>query len=317
MFITLVLAFTAGFLLRPLLPTDRTLSRVKNELRVQMGFTQTDLSPPGQWALAQDSHRPDGYSADQEKEMERLLSIGYLSGSQPVPSRSSVTVMDTALASGNLRYFTSGHAPSVELMDADGQILHRWQYSYDQCRQDGKDRGLIFSEDKKGVTQCWRRALILPNGDLLAIFEGHGLVRIDRNSHLVWSYPGRCHHDLDLAPDGSVYVLTRKATVLPRIHPDKPVLVDFITHLSPDGELLEHIDVLAAFENSRYASTLKFVREAGDIFHTNTLERIDARTARPSTAFAEGNFLISIRQLNTIAVVDPGLKQVVWALKYS
>ncbi len=312
--LSLVLAFTAGYLLRPVLPVDRTLGRVKNELRVQMGFSRIDADPPGHWGLSQDPNHPEKYSRDQEKEMDRLLSIGYVSGSKSGSGSSDITIMDSSLASGNLRYFTSGHAPCAELMDSTGRILHQWEYSYDQCRKDGLGLGLFFPEDTQGVTECWRRALILPGGDLLAVFEGHGLIRIDRNSRLVWGFPGRCHHDVELAPDGSIFVLTRTATVLPRIHPEKPVLLDFITHLSPEGKVLDSIDLLTAFENSIYASVLDFAHDAGDIFHTNTLERLDGKAAYRSPVFAKGNFLISIRELNTIAIVDPELRQVVWAL---
>ncbi|MFT7699929.1 MAG: hypothetical protein ACI8S7_001763 [Candidatus Krumholzibacteriia bacterium] len=171
-----------------------------------------------------------------------------------------------------------------------------------------------FLADNKRTTDCWRRARLLPDGGVLAIFEGHGLVRLDRESQLVWSYAGACHHDLDLAADGSIYILTREARVLPRFHPRKPVLLDFITHLSPDGIELAKIDVMEAFANSIYASYLGLLGEAGDIFHTNTLELLDGSLAHESPAFKEGNFLISIREIGVVAIIDPQVKQVVWAL---
>jgi hypothetical protein len=164
------------------------------------------------------------------------------------------------------------------------------------------------------VTACWRRARLLPGGDILAIFEGHGLVCLDHNSQYQWFFPGACHHDLDIAPDGSIYVLTREARVLPRFHPTKPVLLDFITHLSADGRELESLDLLAAFENSVYASFLDHAKEAGDIFHTNTLELLDGAQAHKSQIFAAGNFLISVRELGVIAIVDPRQEKVIWAL---
>ena len=72
------------------------------------------------------------------------------------------------------------------------------------------------------ATGCWRRARLLPGGDLLAIFEGHGLVKLDKRSRLIWSYAGKCHHDLDLDADGNINVLTREADVVHRLHPDDP-----------------------------------------------------------------------------------------------
>jgi hypothetical protein len=246
--------------------------------------------------------------------MERLLSLGYAGGSRPGRGRTGVTFLDSLRASAQLRFFTSGHAPAAELMDSFGRVRHRWQYSYPNCRRDGALAGHIFAIDTQGATDCWRRAEILPGGHLLAIFEGHGLVRLDAASRPQWWYPGRCHHDLAVAPDGSIWVLTRKAAILPRIHPDQPVLLDAITHLSADGRELGRIDLLTAFERSRYASLLEFAHEAGDIFHTNTLERLDGRAAHRSEIFAEGNFLISLRELNTVAILDPRRGEIVWAL---
>jgi len=54
--------------------------------------------------------------------------------------------------------------------------------------------------------------------------------------------------------------------------------------------------------------------EAGDIFHTNTIEVLDGRLSARSPAFREGNVLLSMRNLNTIAVLDLETEAIVWAL---
>jgi hypothetical protein len=51
----------------------------------------------------------------------------------------------------------------------------------------------------------------------------------------------------------------------------------------------------------------------GDLFHTNSLQVLAALTRTLPPSFAEGNILTSMRRLNTIAVVDLGRRQVVWA----
>ncbi|MFT5232507.1 MAG: hypothetical protein ACI9UK_000387 [Candidatus Krumholzibacteriia bacterium] len=253
-------------------------------------------------------------SAEQLAEIKRLQSLGYAGGSQPVSTFTGTTINQPDFAAPNLRFYLSGHAPGATLIDPAGHVLHTWQFSYAQCISANINGEKPFLADNKRTTDCWRRARLLPDGGVLAIFEGHGLVRLDRESQLVWSYAGACHHDLDLAADGSIYILTREARVLPRFHPRKPVLLDFITHLSPDGIELAKIDVMEAFANSIYASYLGLLGEAGDIFHTNTLELLDGSLAHESPAFKEGNFLISIREIGVVAIIDPQVKQVVWAL---
>ena len=252
--------------------------------------------------------------ADQLAEIKRLQSLGYVGGSQPGGGEAGTTIYLRGSASAGLRFYVSGHAPGADLIDPDGRVKHRWRFTYVQCRTANPLLADRIIDDTDGVTACWRRARLLPDGGVLAVFEGHGLVCIDRDSNHRWFYPGACHHDLDLAADGSIYVLTREARIVPRFHPTKPVLVDYITHLTADGQELESLDLLAAFENSPYASFLDYAKEAGDIFHTNTLELLDGSLVDKAPIFAAGNFLISVRELDVVAIVDPQLQQVVWAL---
>jgi hypothetical protein len=256
-----------------------------------------------------------GLDPEQRAEIERLQSIGYAGGSVPDRGADTGTTMHLrGSAAPDLRFYVSGHAPGAVLIDADGRTLHQWRCTYADARAAGPAAESEFLVDEEGVTACWRRARLLPDGGVLAIFEGHGLVRLDPESRPLWSYPGACHHDLDVDPAGVIHVLTREARVVPRFHPRKPVLLDFITRLAPDGRELGRTDLLAAFENSPYASHLDNAAESGDIFHTNTVELLDGRHADRLPAFAAGNYLVSVRELGIVAVVDPEAGAVVWAL---
>ena len=291
--------------------------QIARQLRGQIGLAHASQGYPGHWGVM----RPGvgapvdvaTLSSEQLAEMSRLQSLGYVGGSRPVSEFTGTTV-NLFGAAANLRFYLSGHAPSAELIGPDGQVRHRWQYSYQQCVSASAKTDNKFLVDKTGVTDCWRRARLMPDGDVLAIFEGHGLVRLDRDSNLKWSYSGACHHDLDLAADGSIFVLTREPHVLPNFHSSKPVLLDYITHLSATGQELSKIDVMQAFANSVYASFLTQTGESGDIFHTNTLEILDGQWAHKSPVFKAGNFLISVREIGVVAIIDPELEQVVWAL---
>ena len=73
-----------------------------------------------------------------------------------------------------------------------GEVLHRWRFEYRNLPSRA-ERGA-----RVGSVEFWRRARLLENGDVLAIFEGHALIRIDRNSRLQWAFEGGAHHDLDV-----------------------------------------------------------------------------------------------------------------------
>jgi len=248
---------------------------------------------------------------EQRAEFERLLSIGYLPGSQPVPVNSGVVVYEKAKTWDGLNFYTSGDFPGAVLMDMTGRVLHKWKYKFLDAwnRFPGSERPRTI---KTGG--FWRRARLFPNGDVIAIYDWLGIIKIDKDSNLIWAQFGGYHHDLDLLPDGRVVTLLRKAKIIERIHPELPVLEDFIVILDPDGNELKRFSLLEAFENSHHANLLDNMAESGDIFHTNTVEILDGRLADKIPAFRAGNALITVRQLGIIAVVDLEREVVVWGL---
>ena len=311
----LVVALGLGALVGYLTLSGQPLSDLARNVFNRIGLAKSDTEIPGQWGLYEAPLDESQLSPEQRLEMRRLRSLGYAGGTVPAHSSSGVTQHDPDTASKGLRYFTSGHEPGAYLMEPDGRIVHSWHLSYDQFIRDSGLPPEDFLPDPNGVTACWRRAFLQPDGGLLVIFEGHGLARIDRDSRLVWAYPGPCHHDLEVAGDGSIHVLTREPRMVPDIHPDKPVLVDYITRLTPTGEPLGALNLLDAFRQSEFASYLENLPDGGDIFHTNTLEILDGRAADLSPVFREGNYLISLRETDVIAIVDSRTEKVVWALK--
>jgi hypothetical protein len=262
----------------------------------------------GRWRRAEPPPHMADLTEAQKERVEQLRSIGYLTGSEPATGREHVTVHDPEAAYQGLNLYTSGHAPEALLMDMNGKVLHRWKYAFHDAFP-----GYRVPADMTGA-DYFRRVHLFENGDLLAIYEGLGLIKLDRDSNLLWAYRGQCHHDLHVAKDGSVYVLTRQIKVIPEIHREEPVLEDFITILDAGGNVVRDVSVLRAFQLSRYEWPVKPLPERGDIFHTNTLEILDGSHTDRSTWFKKGNLLVSLLEVNMIAIVDPETESVVWAL---
>jgi hypothetical protein len=248
---------------------------------------------------------------EQRAEFARLMSIGYLSGTTPLPTDTGVTIYDRSATYDALNFYTSGDFPGAILMDMRGQIIHKWHLKYIDAWRTQTEVGLPTSDKTAGY---WRRAHLFDNGDVLAIFEGLGIVKVDWASDLLWANINGAHHDLDVAGDGRILVLTREPKIIPRVNPDLPILEDFIVILDPSGRELGRTSVLEAFENSAYAGVLDGMKESGDVFHTNTLEILDGSLADELPAFAAGNVLICLRELDVIAVVDLERAEVVWSL---
>ncbi len=254
----------------------------------------------------------ESITREQYREIERLRSIGYLTGSTAPPANTGVTVYDRARTYEGLNFYTSGHMPGAVLMDMKGRVLHEWEYQFIDAWD--KFPGVELPPHNKTIGY-WRRAYPFPNGDVIAIFEGVGIIKVDKDSNLLWANFNAAHHDLEVMPDGTIYTLTRDAHMLPRISEEEPVLEDFITVMDADGNELRSFSLLEAFENSRYTVILDDMKPSGDIFHTNTIEVLDGKLADELSAFRAGNVLVSMRELGVLAVVDMTAEKVVWALR--
>lgn len=269
-----------------------------------------DTGPPGRWRTARGGGKQPELTEEQEQEIARLRSIGYLTGSQAAPATSGVTVHDRGLTYEGLNFFSSGHRPGAALMDMEGRILHEWESSVLDVWPDK-----VEEADTENA-QYWRGVHLFPNGDVLAIFEGIGIVKFDRNSNIVWKRDGGEHHDLHVQDDGTIYVLTRKAHVVRRINSQTPILEDFITVLDSNGNHIESLSLLEAFERSRFETVMKAngMQRRGDLYHTNAIEVLDGRHADKGPQFRKGNVLVSLRLLSVIAIVDMDLGEVVWVM---
>jgi hypothetical protein len=268
--------------------------------------------PPGVWKTM----RTDGDAAPLPAEMEALeeavAAIGYM-GVTPMQSRlerEGVIIREPAAMPG-YNLYVSGHAPEAYLMDMDGNSLHRWRHAYPASwhfRLDTEDfpEGRLF----------WRRARLLEDGGLLAIFSLRGIIRLDRDSNLIWARQCNAHHDVVTGEDGNFRLLTRKARVIAGLaeSPDHAAVDDFITVMTPDGEIIREISIAACFLNSPFAPMMQYAPPKGDFLHTNSLRILDGRHAGVNPAFSKGNILISIRNLHTIAVIDPENETVPWAV---
>ena len=243
---------------------------------------------------------------------EVLTTLPYCSGYTPAEKDTGVKVWDRKRSAPGWNFYVPGHRPAAYLIDMEGDVLHQWSLDYNRLWP------------ARRPVDHWRKAFLFDNGDILAIYEGPwgALVKLDRTSRPIWSYTGLCphggpHHDLDLAPDGKIFVLTSRRITdrdYKGISMKGPFMEDYITVLSPEGKVIRSFSLIEAFQGSAYEHFLKSMRKAGDIFHTNTLKILRGPGVAETGIFSPGGLMISIPHMDTIAVIDPETEKVVWAL---
>jgi len=268
--------------------------------------TSVDTADQGKWRASRGGS-PGGSGASEAA--ANVKAIPYLQGYRPAQDHRMVVEHDRGAALQGLNLYVSGHAAEAVLMDMKGRTLHRWRYPLRRLWPDlARDPGMAKLE-------YWRRAYLYPNGDLLGIYEGLGIVKLDSQSRVLWAHRGGFHHDLFVTEGGTIYALDREGKILSRINLKEGVLEDFVTVLDSSGRPLRKISILECFERSPFAGLLQGMPRSGDVFHTNTLEVLDGRFADRSPAFRKGNLLVSVLKLDILAIRDPDRGTAVWARK--
>jgi hypothetical protein len=234
-----------------------------------------------------------------------------------------VSINDAERANHGVTLYTSGHEPAAYLISMDGEVLHKWHRPFSEVW----DESAAVKRPQPDTHVYMRKALLDGNGDLLVIYEGagdtpygYGLVKLDKDSNVIWSYLQPAHHDFDIAPDGRIFLLTHEIidAPLPQVdHLASPRLDDFVVILSPDGEELQKLPLLDAVEQSDYRQLLWEISSyaLADPLHTNSVHVITEEEAGRFAFGSAGQLLVSFREPNAIGVIDMDQGKLVWAAK--
>jgi hypothetical protein len=241
---------------------------------------------------------------------EKLKSVGYSawSAADAEPGKAGVTQHDTKLAAPGYNLYTD-YTDAVSLMDMEGHVVHTWKLPAGE----GADREF---------------ARMLPDGSLLSL--GRTLLKQAWDSSEQWRVAPRFGqsftHDLDTLNDGSLIALSidEQAT-----YNGYPIKIESIEHLSARDrtlrgswsalkalEELHRFHPPTQFDGEGSATSRDYYIKAGvrvDYYHANTLRALpDTPLGRKDRRFRKGNWLIGLRQVSLIAILDQDTKKVVW-----
>lgn len=272
-----------------------------------------DYGKPGNidsHAQGYDQNSSDGFDSDSQ-EADRLRSLPYVSWN-PVDkedeSKMGVVFYKPKKCRNGINLYDSQAYHTADIMDMKGNILHTWS-----C-----DLG------------TWATADIDRDGNLYVVIDGQMLCKIDWNSRMIWSVKSGFHHWVSIAQNEDIYSIVWDR--LDIRHKDRtiPILNDYITVLSRDGKVKKKISVYKMFGdripeknlNAIYDATYKGASQVDpqnpeesytDVFHSNTVEKIERDV--PGVC-KKGDLLISIRNIDLIAIIDPFKEKVLWSWGY-
>jgi len=258
---------------------------------------------------AQRSITTSGPSNIDQTTAENLLAIGYIDSSPTRFDSVGVVVHQPGATFPGFNLYLSSHAAEAILVDMQGRPVYRWLIDSPQLA------GAPAPAHLKGPwPMFWRKVHLLAGGDLLAIHDGYGIIRIDKNSNVLWFAANGAHHDVWESSDGRIFVLARTLIEDKRFRADGPVLNDEVLELGSDGATLRSWSILEALKGSDYSFLLDLSHgKEGDPLHSNSIQVVDSEAAVPEMGIESGDFIISCRAIDTVLSLSPKHRTVTWA----
>ena len=212
----------------------------------------------------------------------------------------------------------TGDAFLARLVDLDGTVVHEWRAGFREIWGDDPPHVHVAGAD--AVIE-WHGTHLFSNGDLLLNFEGHlfpyggGLVRLDKDSRVVWKLDRNTHHAIAVAEDGTIWVpgLNYRPEGMAELPGWEPWFYeDTLLKVAPDGTLLDEISVPLALRS--LPGLLPPWTDSFDPTHLNDIDIVPAALADAFPMLKEGDLLVSLRNVDLLVAIDPRRKVATWAM---
>ncbi|WP_018805610.1 arylsulfotransferase family protein [Salinispora arenicola] len=233
--------------------------------------------------------------------------------------------------------------PFARLVNRNGELLHTWAHPAAQPTE---------ADNPPTWLRGWNHVEVAPDGGLFALVPLHAVLRLDRDSHLMWITEIPAHHDLYSWPDGSAHVLTEVPRVVEvdrqpwTILDNEVVALDSLGRisgrwslydvLSNDRDMAKLLGAAVAAGRDRHLTLGPHHPATTDLLRTGrkpgterdvlrALRSISGRpsdmlhanaleplSAHPAGLWGDGCWLLSFRELDLIAVIDFDSCRLVW-----
>jgi len=191
---------------------------------------------------------------------------------------------------------------------SDNKIMHQWTPDWDQIR-----------DSLKKTSRYWQDAniddirlihpLLFPDGSIIFHDTTSPLIKIDKDSKLIWNLNGFFHHAIEVDAEQNIWVssVIKPSKFLPGFLDDYND--EAISKISPTGKLIFQKSLAEIFvENGNRGLLLGVGPCTSDVFHIN-----DIQPALTSTKYwMKGDLLISLCDRSTVILYRPSTNKILW-----
>ena len=157
-------------------------------------------------------------SYQESSELEKLQALPYVSSTEEIADeqKTGVVKYDYARAYPGYNLFAD-FINKAYLIDMQGEIVHQWTFPYHP------ETELEYAE-------------LLDNGEIIGEYNGKGIVKIDKNSNIIWVKNISAHHDIAQTANNTLLI---PITGRLKLFQGRIVMFDSVLELSKNGEILK------------------------------------------------------------------------------
>jgi hypothetical protein len=200
--------------------------------------------------------------------------------------------------------------------DRSGNVLHTWEVNLDELWKDLKG----FSGEVNNLALYPVGMALGADGSLVITFQGRdtypiqiGIAKIDRAGRIVWKRFDHSSHWIAVDPKGLIYTpyslhikdfQNLGGTGVQLACASGESNIDRIRVLSDQGAPVRELPILENLVQAGYRGLLYSVRDGCDPLHLNSIDIATPEIAARIPGAKAGDLLVSLREMNTVALLD-------------
>jgi hypothetical protein len=201
------------------------------------------------------------------------------------------------------------------ITDRAGKVLHAWEVNLEELW-----KGLDGVAGDVNALSLYPVGMALgKDGSLVASFQGRetfpvqiGIMKVDRAGKILWKRFDRSHHWIVSDDAGNIYTPFASftdaryvgSTAVDLKCETKRSGMDGIRVLSAEGKPLRELPIVDSFIKSGLTGWFYNIREACNPTHLNSIALVTDAIAKRIPGTAAGDFLVSLRETNAVALMD-------------
>ncbi len=218
----------------------------------------------------------------------------------------------------------------LRLIRRDGTLVASWRTPYSAAFPDTGFLGPHAPRSDRNVDL--HGALITPEGAVVFNFEYAGTVRLSRCGAIDWTLAHQTHHSVEPAEAGGYWIAGRRHFIADPADPMRhfppftrlrnagPFSDDLILRVDDGGRITAGTSLMRLFYDNGLAPVLTATGESfrrgsrwgTETLHLNKITELPAAIAPAFPMFEAGDLMVSLREYNLIAVIDPDDWRVKW-----